>query len=228
MKRICPVLILLFGFAVGYTLDPLPYPNDALEPHITKETIEFHYGKHHQGYVNKLNQLTKGTPEEHSTLFDLILNYNDGSAAIFNSAAQIFNHDFYWRSLSPNGGGEPYGLVKVMINEAFGSFQKFKEEFSSAAEGHFGSGWAWLVKDPKDGKLKIVSTHDATNPIQQGLMPILTCDVWEHAYYIDYRNARPNYVKAWWNLVNWDYANQNLGEAGENSFQSLMKSHQEL
>jgi len=219
------IVSLLVGIVVGYTLEPLPYPSNALEPHISQETVEFHYRKHHQGYVNKLNELTKGKPEESKTLFELILKSN---GAIFNFAAQIYNHDFYWKSMSPNGGGEPKGLIKEKINENFGSFEKFKEEFSAAATGHFGSGWAWLVKDLKENKLKIVTTHDAANPIQQTLMPILTCDVWEHAYYIDYRNARNSYVEAWWNTVNWEFASENLGEAEENSFHSKIKAHQEL
>eukprot|EP00921_Rhytidocystis_pertsovi_P019572 GHVQ01031087.1.p1 GENE.GHVQ01031087.1~~GHVQ01031087.1.p1 ORF type:complete len:200 (-),score=26.79 GHVQ01031087.1:354-953(-) len=192
-------------------LPPLPYPKDALAPHISEETLTFHYEKHHAGYVNKLNAAIKGTTWEGKTL-EAIIKEADGG--IFNNAAQIWNHTFYWNSMKPKGGGEPTGLIQTKINESFGDFTKFKDEFSGAAGGHFGSGWAWLLLG-KDGKLTVNQTHDAGNPLRDGTgHPILTCDVWEHAYYIDYRNDRPGYVKAWWNLVNWDFANKNLEAAG--------------
>jgi Fe-Mn family superoxide dismutase len=188
-------------------LPKLPYEKNALEPHISAETLEFHYGKHHQGYVNKLNAALEGHEWASAGLEDIVKKADGG---IFNNAAQIWNHTFYWNSLSPNGGGEPKGAIADAINKDFGSFDKFKEEFSAKAGGLFGSGWAWLVK--KGDKLEIVQTSNAGCPLtEDGVTPLLTCDVWEHAYYIDYRNARPKYVEAWWNLVNWDFANENLG-----------------
>jgi len=192
---------------MAHVLPALPWEKNALAPHISEETIDFHYGKHHQGYVTKLNATLNGSGKENKSLEDLIKTESGG---LFNLAAQTWNHTFYWQSLSPNGGGVPSGAIADKINESFGSFDKFKEEFSAAAAGHFGSGWAWLVLGG-DGKLKITQTHDAGCPLQDGSgKPIITCDVWEHAYYIDYRNARPEYIKAWWNLVNWDFANKNL------------------
>lgn len=192
---------------MAHTLPDLPYSKDALAPHISNETLEFHYGKHHAGYVAKLNAaVEKDSSLAGKSLEDLIRSQSGG---VFNNAAQIWNHTFYWNSLSPKGGGEPSGAIADAINKAFGSFGDFKNEFSAAAGGHFGSGWAWLVKDD-GGNLAIVDTHDAGNPLTAGKSPILTCDVWEHAYYIDYRNARPSYIEAWWNLVNWDFANKNL------------------
>lgn len=184
-----------------YTLPKLPYSMDALEPIISKETLEYHYGKHHQGYVNNLNNLVKGTKFEGMTLEEVILKSSGG---VFNNAAQVYNHSFYWSCMSPDGGGEPSGKLLNEINDNFGSFSDFKTKFSQAATGTFGSGWAWLVRD-KDGKLEIVSTSNAGNPLTEGKTPLLTCDVWEHAYYIDYRNARPTYVEKFWDLVNWNF-----------------------
>jgi len=184
----------------GYELPPLPWAKNGLTPHISEETIDFHYGKHHKTYVDKLNGLIK---ENHPPLEELC---RTSKGPIFNNAAQIYNHTFYWNSLSPNGGGAPKGELLEKINKDFGSFEKFKEEFSAAAVGHFGSGWAWLIVT-KDGKLQVTQTHDAGNPLSDGSgTPLLTCDVWEHAYYIDYRNLRPKYLESWWNLVNWDWA----------------------
>jgi Fe-Mn family superoxide dismutase len=188
-------------------LPPLPYAKDALSPHLSPETLEFHYGKHHAGYVTKLNGLLEGTPMAEKSLEEIVKTSN---GAIFNNAAQIWNHTFYWNSLSPQGGGEPKGAIADLINKNFGSFAAFKEKFTAAAVGQFGSGWAWLVKN-KDGSLSIEQTGNAETPLTKGQTPLLTCDVWEHAYYIDYRNARPDYVNAFWKLVNWDFANKNLG-----------------
>ncbi|KAL6080461.1 oxidoreductase, acting on superoxide radicals as acceptor [Balamuthia mandrillaris] len=193
---------------MSFTLPELPYPKDALAPHISEETLEFHYGKHHAGYVAKLNGLVKDTPNADKSLEELIRGSQGG---LFNNAAQIWNHTFYWNSMSPEGGGEPTGAIAEAIVKNFGDFNSFKKEFSDVAGGHFGSGWAWLVQDA-EGKLKVIGTHDAGNPITDNLRPILTCDVWEHAYYIDYRNARPNYINAWWNLVNWKFAESNLSQ----------------
>ena len=191
-----------------FTLPPLPYSKDALQPHISAETLEFHYGKHHQTYVNNLN----GFAEKDNSLSAKTLNQlvAEATGPLFNNAAQVWNHTFYWNSMKPNGGGLPTGEIAAAIDKDFGSFEAFKKEFSAAATGHFGSGWAWLVKN-NEGKLKIVQTHDAGHPIRDNLgAPILTCDVWEHAYYVDYRNARAKYVEAWWNLINWEFANQNF------------------
>lgn len=182
-------------------LPALPYEMDALEPHISRETLEYHYGKHHQAYVTNLNKLIPGTAFENQSL-EAIIKTADGG--IFNNAAQVWNHTFYWHCLSPNGGGEPTGELADAINQSFNSFDTFKEQFSQTAVTTFGSGWAWLVKTPA-GKLELVSTSNAQTPITTNAMPLLTCDVWEHAYYIDYRNARPKYVEAFWNLVNWDF-----------------------
>lgn len=187
----------------AFILPELPYALDALAPHISKETLEFHYGKHHQTYVTKLNGLVEGKSEEHRSLNELV---NDSSGAVFNNAAQIWNHSFYWNCLSPNGGENPSGDIEEAIQKDFGSFEEFQNQFSNAAVTLFGSGWAWLVKS-SSGKLEIVQTKDAGNPLTEGQKPLLTCDVWEHAYYIDYRNARPKYLEAFWNLVNWDYVN---------------------
>jgi Fe-Mn family superoxide dismutase len=184
-----------------FTLPPLPYEKDALEPHISAETIEFHYGKHHQTYVTNLNNLVPGTEFEGLSLEEVI---QKSSGGIFNNAAQIWNHSFYWECLSPNGGGEPTGALAEAINKSFGSFATFKETFSKTAITTFGSGWAWLVKNPQGG-LEIVSTSNAATPLTTANKPLLTCDVWEHAYYIDYRNARPKYVEMFWNCVNWDF-----------------------
>lgn len=192
---------------MAFNLPDLPYSNDSLQPHISPETIEYHYGKHHKAYVDKLNSLLPGSGFESKTLEEII---RSASGPIFNQAAQIWNHTFYWHSLSPKGGGEPHGPVADLIKKKWGSFAKFKEDFSTAAVGQFASGWAWLVKT-SDGSLAIETTSNAATPLSDKTKkPILTCDVWEHAYYIDYRNARPKYVEAFWNLVNWDFANKNL------------------
>jgi len=190
-----------------HTLPALPYALDALAPHISKETLEFHYGKHHQTYVTNLNNLIKGTEFEDLSLEEIV---KKSSAGIFNNSAQVWNHTFYWNSLSPNGGGAPTGKLADAINSSFGSFDKFKEEFTKTAIGTFGSGWAWLVKK-SDGSLALVSTSNAATPLTTSDVPLLTCDVWEHAYYVDYRNARPKYVEAFWNLVNWEFAAKNFG-----------------
>lgn len=187
-------------------LPPLPYEKNALEPHISAETLEYHYGKHHQTYVTNLNNLIAGTDNEGKTLEELIKSTSGG---LFNNAAQIWNHTFYWNCLSPNGGGEPSGAVAKAINAKFGDFATFKEEFSKTAITTFGSGWGWLVKNA-DGSIELTSTSNAGCPLTQGKTALLTCDVWEHAYYIDYRNARPKYVEAFWNLVNWDFVAKNL------------------
>jgi Fe-Mn family superoxide dismutase len=183
-------------------LPALPYARDALAPHISAETLDYHYGKHHQAYVTNLNNLIKGTEFESMDLVDIVKKAQGG---MFNNAAQVWNHTFYWNSLSPKGGGEPSGKLADAIKKAFGGFAQFKDDFSKLAAGTFGSGWAWLVQRA-DGSLGIVSTSNAATPITGADRPLLTCDVWEHAYYIDYRNARPKYVEAFWNLVNWEFA----------------------
>jgi Fe-Mn family superoxide dismutase len=191
---------------MSHTLPELPYAMDALAPHISKETLEYHYGKHHNTYVTKLNGLIEGTPHEKASLEEIVRNSEGG---VFNNAAQVWNHTFYWNSMSPDGGGAPAGALAEAIDKSFGSFDKFKEAFTDKATTLFGSGWAWLVQKP-DGSLDIVQTGNAGTPITGSDKPLLTCDVWEHAYYIDYRNARPNYLAAWWELVNWDFAAKNL------------------
>ncbi|MEE9325937.1 MAG: Fe-Mn family superoxide dismutase, partial [Cocleimonas sp.] len=183
-----------------------PYANDALAPHISAETIEFHYGKHHQTYVTNLNNLISGTSFEDASLESIVTRSEGG---MFNNAAQIWNHTFYWNSLSPKGGGEPSGALADAIKSTFGSFDEFKAEFTKCAVTTFGSGWAWLVKN-SDGSLELVSASNAACPLTDGKTPILTCDVWEHAYYIDYRNARPKYLEAYWSLVNWEFATANF------------------
>ena len=180
-----------------FELPKLPYEN-ALEPHIFAETLEFHYGKHHAAYVTNSIKLVEGTDHASKSLEEIIKSSEGG---LFNNAAQVWNHSFYWNCMSPNGGGEPKGELAEAINAAFGSFAEFKEQFTTAAKTQFGSGWAWLVKNT-DGKLEIVKTGNAETPVSGDKTPLLTCDVWEHAYYVDYRNARPKYVEAFWNLVN--------------------------
>ena len=187
-------------------LPALPYEKNALEPHISAETLEYHYGKHHQAYVTNLNNLIKGTEFEDAALEDIV---KKSSGGVFNNAAQVWNHTFYWNSMKPNGGGEPTGKLAESINKAFGSFAAFKEQFTQTALTTFGSGWAWLVQRP-DGSLALVSTPNAATPLTGTDTALLTCDVWEHAYYIDYRNARPKYVEAFWNLVNWDFVAGNM------------------
>lgn len=191
---------------MAFELPKLPYEMDALAPHISKETLEFHWGKHHRAYVDNLNKLVPGTEFEKLSLEDVI---KKASGPIFNNAAQVWNHTFYWNCLKPNGGGEPTGELAEAIKKAFGSFAEFKEQFTKTAIGTFGSGWGWLVKD-NTGKLSITSTSNAGTPMTEGKKALLTCDVWEHAYYIDYRNARPTYIDHFWQLVNWDFVAQNF------------------
>ena len=191
---------------MAFQLPDLPYPKDALAPHISPETLDFHYGKHHAAYVANLNKFVEADPNLAGKTLENIIRTSSGG--VFNNAAQVWNHTFYWHSMSPHGGGKPTGALAAAIDQAFGSIGDFKAKFSAAAGGQFGSGWAWLVKNAAGG-LEIVTTANAGNPLTQGLVPLLTCDVWEHAYYIDYRNARPKYLEAWWNLVNWDFASSN-------------------
>jgi len=191
-----------------FTLPPLPYPKDALAPHTSAETLEFHHGKHHAAYVNKLNELTAGKPEAEKSLEDLIKASEVGTP-IFNNAAQVWNHTFFWNCMKPGGGGQPSGDLAEAIKRDFGSVEKFGQDFVAAAVGQFGSGWAWLIND--GGKLSIMKTANADLPLKHGKKAVLTCDVWEHAYYIDYRNARQKFVETFLtNLVNWDFAAQNL------------------
>jgi len=189
-----------------HKLPELPYALDALQPHISKETLEYHYGKHHNAYVTNLNNLISGTEFEDMSLEDIIQKAPAG--ALFNHSAQVWNHTFYWNCLRPDGGGEPGGKLLEAINQSFGSFDNFKEKFTKSAITNFGSGWTWLVSG-KNG-LEIVNTSNAGTVITDGKTALLTCDVWEHAYYVDYRNARPQYVEAFWNLVNWDFVEENL------------------
>ena len=189
-----------------HTLPALPYAMDALQPHISKETLEFHYGKHHQTYVTNLNNLIKGTEFENASLEDIV---KKSSGGVFNNAAQIWNHTFYWNSLSPKGGGKPAGGLAAAIDAKWGSLDAFKEAFTKSAVGNFGSSWTWLVKKA-DGSLEIVNTSNAATPVTTADKPLMTCDLWEHAYYIDYRNRRPDYLGAFWSLVNWDFAAKNF------------------
>ena len=189
-----------------HKLPELPYPQNALVPNISAETLEYHYGKHHKTYVDNLNKLIPGTEFADASLEDII---KKATGPIFNNGAQIWNHTFYWNSLSPNGGGEPDGPLATAVNKSFNSFAQFKEKFTAAATGLFGSGWVWLVRNA-DGGLAIEPASNAGNPLKDGKKPLLTCDVWEHAYYIDYRNARAKYIEAYWKHVNWKFAAQNL------------------
>lgn len=191
---------------MAFELPALPYAKDALVPHLSVETLEFHHGKHHQTYVTNLNNLITGTEFEGLSLEEIV---KKSSGGVFNNAAQIWNHTFYWNSLSPNGGGQPTGALADAINAKFGSFAAFQDEFAKCAITTFGSGWAWLVKNA-DGSLALVSTSNAGCPLTTDQRPLLTCDVWEHAYYIDYRNARPKYLEAFWALVNWEFASANF------------------
>ena len=191
---------------MAINLPELPYSKDALEPHISANTLDFHYGKHHAGYVTKLNAAIEGTPNAEKSLEEIVMSSEGG---LFNNAAQTWNHTFYWNSLSPKGGGAPVGKIADAINASFGSFENFKAEFSDAAATQFGSGWAWLVQK-QDGSLAVTKTGNAECPLTDGVTPILTFDVWEHAYYLDYQNRRPDYIAAFWNLVNWEFANSNL------------------
>jgi superoxide dismutase, Fe-Mn family len=189
-----------------FSLPPLPWAKDALAPAISAETIDFHYGKHHQAYVTNLNKALEGKPEANQALEQVILS---SSGPVFNNAAQVWNHTFYWNSMKPNGGGKPTGQLLELVNRDFGSVDNLLQQLGEAAKTQFGSGWAWLVQD--GGKLKVTQTANADLPMKHGQNALLTCDVWEHAYYIDYRNARPNYVEAYLkSLVNWDFAAKNL------------------
>lgn len=190
-----------------FSLPELPYDRKALAPHISEETLDYHYGKHHLAYVNNLNKLIEGTDLSQKSLEEII---TTSSGGIFNNAAQVWNHTFYWNSLSPNGGGEPTGKLLEAINNSFGSFVAFKELFSKTATTHFASGWAWLTKDAQ-GKLEVYSTANAGTPMTDGKQALLTCDVWEHAYYVDTRNDRAKYVGNFWELVNWEFVAKNLG-----------------
>ncbi len=192
---------------MAFTLPPLPYAMDALAPHISQETLEYHYGKHHQAYVTNLNKAVEGTDMASLSLEDVI---RKSSGGVFNNAAQVWNHTFYWNSLSPKGGGEPAGALRQAIEAKWGSVDAFKTAFTQSAAGNFGSGWTWLVKKA-DGSMDIVNTSNAGTVVNTADKALLTCDVWEHAYYIDYRNARPKYLENFWNLVNWDFAAANLG-----------------
>jgi len=191
---------------MSFELPALPYAENALEPHISAETLQYHYGKHHAAYVNNLNNLIKDTEYEGMSLEDIILKSDGG---VFNNAAQTWNHSFYFNGFSPNGGGEPTGVLAEKINAAFGSFSAFVEKFNQTAMTTFGSGWAWLVQN-KSGDLEIVNSFNAGNPLTSGLHPLLTCDVWEHAYYVDTRNDRGAYLKNFWEIVNWDFVAKNL------------------
>ena len=191
---------------MAFTLPELPYSKDALAPHISAETLEYHYGKHHKTYVDKLNELLAGKPEADKKLEEVIMS---SEGPVFNNAAQIWNHTFYWSSMKAKGGGEPTGDLAAAITRDFGSFDKFKTEFTQAGITQFGSGWAWLVLE--DGKLKVTKTPNADLPMKHGQKALLTMDVWEHAYYIDYRNARPKYIETFLtSLANWDFALENL------------------
>jgi Fe-Mn family superoxide dismutase len=194
---------------MSHELPPLPYPLDALEPDISRETLEYHHGKHHATYVKKLNGLIEDTEYAEMSLEDIVMT---ATGAIFNNAAQVWNHTFYWNCLAPAGEGTPDNEVTRAITETFSSLDAFREQFTNTATGHFGSGWAWLVRQP-GGTLEILSTANADTPLRDGAMPLLTCDVWEHAYYIDYRNSRPDYMEAFWKHVNWDFVNEQFLKA---------------
>ena len=198
---------------MAFTLPDLPYAQDALAPHISGETLSFHHGKHHKAYVDKANDAIKGTDYEGLSLEEVIKkSWSEKNMGVFNNAAQIWNHTFYWNSMSPNGGGKPTGAIAEAIDNSFGSYDKFAEEFKAAGAGQFGSGWAWLVKN--GDKLEVRKTLNAENPITDGATPLLTMDVWEHAYYLDYQNRRPDYISTFLDeLVNWDFVNQNLASA---------------
>jgi Fe-Mn family superoxide dismutase len=191
---------------MAFELPPLPYDRTALEPHISGETLDYHHGKHHKAYVDNLNKLIEGSEHANRSLEEIIRN---SQGPVFNNSAQVWNHTFFWNCMSPDGGGEPTGKLADGINAAFGSFAAFKEQFTDVAIKTFGSGWAWLVQRP-DGSLALVSTSNANTPLTGEDTPLLTCDVWEHAYYIDYRNARPKFVEAFWNVVNWNFVASNM------------------
>jgi len=194
---------------MSFELPALPYAKDALQPHISAETLEYHHGKHHKTYVDKLNGLLPGSEYEGKTLEEIITSAPAGG--VFNNAAQIWNHTFYWHCLSPNGGGAPTGAIADAINAKWGSFEAFQTELNDKAVNNFASSWTWLVKNA-DGSLEIVNTSNAGTPMTNGQTALLTVDLWEHAYYIDYRNVRPNYLNAFWALVNWDFVNENFAK----------------
>jgi superoxide dismutase, Fe-Mn family len=199
---------------MAFELPPLPYPKDALEPHISTRTLEFHYGKHHQAYVTTLNNLVKDTPLAKQSLEEIIkaTAKDESKTPIFNNAAQVWNHTFFWNCMKPNGGGRPTGDLAQRLEKAFGGYDKFVEQFKNAAVTQFGSGWAWLVAE--GGQLKVTKTPNAVNPLSQGQTALLTVDVWEHAYYLDYQNRRPDFVQTVIDkLINWDFAAQNLAKA---------------
>lgn len=193
---------------MSFELPPLPYPHDALAPHMSKETLEYHHDKHHKTYVDNLNKLVPGTEFEGKDLETIVMKSSGG---IFNNAAQVWNHTFFWNCLTPNGSPQPTGPVAEAIIRDFGSFEAFKDKFADTSIKQFGAGWGWLVKN-KEGKLEIVSTSNAGNPMTDGKKPLLTCDVWEHAYYIDYRNKRPDFLAAFWKLVNWKFVEANFAK----------------
>lgn len=193
---------------MAFELPELPYAKNALEPYMSEETLEYHHGKHHATYVSKLNNLIPGTEFEGKSLEDII---KSSSGGVFNNSAQVWNHTFFWHTLSPNGGGEPSGALGDAIKAKWDSYDAFQKEFEEKAVGNFGSGWTWLVKN-SDGSLEIVNTSNAGTPITEGKTPIITVDVWEHAYYIDYRNARPKYLESFWKLVNWEFAAENFAK----------------
>ena len=190
---------------MSFELPKLPYEKNALQPHISAETLEYHYGKHHQTYITNLNKLVKDSEHENQSLEQII---QSASGGIFNNAAQVWNHTFYWNSLTPNATEKPTGSLLTAIEKAFGSFEAFKEKFSTSAATNFGSGWTWLIRN-NDGSVEIYNTSNADTPIKYGKTPLITIDVWEHAYYIDFRNARPKYIEAFWELANWDFAEKN-------------------
>eukprot|EP00818_Percolomonas_sp_WS_P006701 CAMPEP_0117441906 /NCGR_PEP_ID=MMETSP0759-20121206/3875_1 /TAXON_ID=63605 /ORGANISM="Percolomonas cosmopolitus, Strain WS" /LENGTH=195 /DNA_ID=CAMNT_0005233773 /DNA_START=42 /DNA_END=629 /DNA_ORIENTATION=+ len=194
---------------MSFKLPHLPYNTDALAPKISKETLEYHYGKHHQGYVNKLNTMAEQDPELAKMSLEEIIKTKTGKPQAI--AGQVWNHTFYWHCMKKNGGGKPTGKLAELIEKQFGSFDEFQQKFSETANNHFGSGWAWLVRDDKNN-LEIMDTHDGNNPLSQGKIPILTIDVWEHAYYVDYRNMRPSYVKAFFEVVDWDAVESRLAQ----------------
>lgn len=198
---------------MAITLPPLPYADNALEPHISANTISFHYGKHHKTYVDKTNDAIKGTPHDNASLEEIVKDVAGKNQGLFNNAAQVWNHTFYWNSMKPGGGGAPTGAIAKAIDESFGSYDAFKTEFAAKGAGQFGSGWAWLIA--KGGKLEVTNSPNAETPLtDSAAKPLITMDVWEHAYYLDYQNARPGYMTAFLdNLVNWDFANANLANA---------------
>ena len=201
---------------MAFELPSLPYPKDALEPYMSAKTLEFHHDKHHKAYVDNLNKLVEGKPEAQQSLEELIVatHHDDSKTGIFNNAAQVWNHTFFWNCMAKDGGGEPRNEVKKAIEHDFGKYENFAKEFKEAATTQFGSGWAWLVLDA--GKLKVIKTANAINPIAGGQAALLTCDVWEHAYYLDYQNRRPDFVQAFLdNLINWDFVAKNLATAVE-------------